>query len=388
MKNIIYYLFLLLVVLNSCRDDSLYSVGKTRVTEDMITVNIKDSLYLTESAIDKNYIFRGGDYGKQYTYSDISKVDDNTLLMAAVSEERITDFSYKYLVTSYSTDSGNTWSKPVKINHSVNENYLNVSAPTLLNRGNGHIMLFFGMKYDSKRIDIMYKESFDGGKNWGNDQIVYGKNQGYQTLNNDRVILHNGRIIIPIAVPDKPDDLMESINSAMSVFYYFSDDFGKTWHKSEIFSQNKAAFLEPGITSLSSNELLMNIRMNTGRILFARSLDNGINWNYEYSDVKSPSSPQKIIRINESEKLVMVWNNTDENYASHSGNRSPLSVAVSVDKGKNWKRIVTLESNLSNDYSYPSIMQDSNYVYITYYELDLVKTGYSVKLAKINKKDL
>ncbi len=347
-------------------------------------VKIEDSL-LRIPAIEKykSYIFQSGYLDKQYAYSDITRISDSTILFACVSAPHISDFVAADLVISKSNDNGQTWSKPQKISHSVNEPFLNISAPAFLNIDKKRILLFFGMKYNVSRIDIMCKESLDGGKTWGEDKVVYAKNQGYQTLNNDRVIFNRGRIIIPIAIPDIPDNLSKSIQNAMSVFYYYSDDMGKTWQKSSKISIDNVALLEPGITAVAPKELLMNIRLNTGKVLFARSFDNGITWNFEFSNIKSPTSPQKII-ITKKGYLLMVWNNTDKNPYSNIGNRSPLSVAISKDKGRTWKRVLEIENSENNDFSYPSIYEDKDKFIISYYERYNKTNSYSIKCTQIN----
>src|SRR5690606_4387395 len=139
-------------------------------------------------------------------------------------------------VLSSSLDSGKTWSLPQPISISLEEPYVNVFGPSLVEIGKGHVMLFFGVKFGQGRIDIYMKESFDYGENWNKEKIVYAANQGYQTTNNNRVLYNNGRLFIPLAVPNKPEDLFGSIANNMSCFYYYSDDLGKNWKKSTIFS--------------------------------------------------------------------------------------------------------------------------------------------------------
>src|SRR5690606_14354191 len=161
----------------------------------------------------------------------------------------------------------------------------------------------------------------------------------------------------------KKSDIMFSLDDVGS-FYYYSDDKGKTWRKSSIVS-NRMALFEPGITALSDNELLMNIRTNLGTVLFARSHDQGARWAFEGSNIKSPSSPQKVARIPGTDSLLMVWNYTDYIAHQHGANRSPLSLAVSTDKGYNWKRMVDLETSPGyiNDYAYPAILIEKDHIF-------------------------
>src|SRR5690606_19537646 len=125
--------------------------------------------------------------------------------------------------------------------------------------------------------------------------------------------------------------------------------------KSSTLSFPGLALLEPGIEYVGDNELLMNIRLNIGGILFARSKDFGNSWKFEVSNFQSPSSPQKIMRINGTNRLIMLWNNNNIDVWKHWGNRNPLSLALSNDGGRTWEFISHIEDNKGYDYSYPSI---------------------------------
>src|SRR5690606_37120060 len=118
------------------------------------------------------------------------------------------------------------------------------------------------------------------------------------------------------------------------IYVLYSDDLGNTWKKSHVLGHKGVAMLEPGIEYISKNELLMTIRLNLGSILFARSTDFGLTWKFEDSNFLSPSSPQKMLRLHGSDSLLLVWNNTDKDAWKHFGNRNPLSLAFSKDKGR------------------------------------------------------
>lgn len=392
MKKII-ILFSILSLLTSClydiRDiptDAVY------VDFDKAVIHIKDSLIELKNQMDnpsieieKSYIFEFtiGDY--MYAYGDLLKLNENELLVVTSRSKVLNDFGKSHLITSFSYDDGKTWSEPQEVFHNNLKEHMIISHPTLLKVDEkGHIMLFFLVKYSAESIDIFFKESFDYGKTWGEDKLVFGENQGYQILNNDRVVYENGRIIIPLSIPSNKEGVLRGYED-LSVFYYYSDDLGKTWIKSQKLSTT-FALLEPGIVPLTANEYLMNIRTNRGKILFARTKDKGLNWVFEPSNIKSPSSPQKIIKLPISKDLLMVWNYTDENYTASVGNRNPLSLAISKDRGYNWTYLFDIEKyypqvdKLKYNYSYPSVMVEDGTIYITYFE---IYGGSALKLARI-----
>lgn len=376
------------ILLTSCFTGAIEDIPEEslKILNEPI-IHIKNSE--REINIEKSYIFKSGYLGNAYAYGDLIKLENGNLLLCCNTSNQITDWTALDLIISESQDNGKSWSVPRKIEHSIKEKYINKGGPSLINIGNGHVMLFFIVKYSDKRIDVMYKESYDYGNTWGDDQIVYKSDQGYTTSNNNRVHFSNNRIIVPLAIPNDADNLYKSIENNMSVFYYYSDDLGKTWYRSNNISLPNVALLEPDIIRINDSELLMNIRLNLGFILFARSKDNGTSWNFESSDISSPSSPQKITQLPQSNILLMVWNYTKENNKwQHGGNRNPLSLAISLDKGYNWEYITDIENNPEYDYSYPSITSIDDSIYITYYEIWKGKGNYSLKLAKLAKKDI
>lgn len=393
MKRALPTFFIISTIFTSCLIDI------REIPADAISVNINNTvIHITDNLIDlknqtdspnieieKSYIFEfhKGDY--MYAYGDLLKVNKDELLVVTSRSMTLDDFGKSHLVTSSSFNDGKTWTEPKEVLINIPKKHLIISHPTLLKvNETGHIMLFFLVKYDAESIDIMYKESFDYGKSWGDHHIVFGENQGYQILNNDRVVFENGRIIIPLSIPSNEKGVLRNYED-FSVFYYYSDDLGKTWIKSPRLTTH-FALLEPGIVPINESEYLMYIRTNVGKVLFARTRNKGLNWTFEPSNIKSPSSPQKIIKIPKSNDLIMVWNYTDENYNAHVGNRNPLSFAISKDKGYNWNYLFDIErfnpnlDKVKYNYSYPSIKIYDDSIYITYFE---IYGGSALKLAKI-----
>lgn len=389
MKPFVYSLLIVFsVIFFSCKkkDDNLIK----NLSELKSRLDISDTFYVDKNngfdlKFKQNYIFRASQSNLQSAYGDLLVLNDSTMLIASVRGAQIADFVKKSIYIATSRNKGETWFNLKKIEHQNND-YLNVSGPSLIKISNKHLMLFVGMKYSETRIDIIVKESFDAGNSWSDDKVVYKSDIGYQTVNNNRVLYVDGRIIIPIAVPSNKNDLYGSIANNMTVYCLYSDDLGKTWNKSPDLLINGLALLEPGIEYLGNKTLLMNIRLNIGTVLFAKSVDFGMSWRFATSEFDSPSSPQKVYKIAEN-KLIMVWNNTRENYALHGLNRSPLSVAVSEDGGTRWKILGNLETGVGFDFSYPSITSDRENVYITYFEM-FPQKGHALKLSVIKKSDL
>ncbi|MBW4360337.1 sialidase family protein [Flavobacterium taihuense] len=367
-----FFCILFLFVLYSCDTDD-------KETPENITINLSTDSNIVNNTVDYSIVLKGGFLKKQYSYASTIKFEDGSLYMAGVSWGYFDDLNRDTrIVGAKSYDNGKSWSEPVLLQENIAA--INVANPSLVKITDQHLLLFFASKESTRNINLYFKESFDQGKSWGLPKILNEPNSGYYIMNNDRVVYKNNRLWVPVAVPN--GDIYENYDS-QKVFCFYSDDLGLNWKKTTSLSKDYA-LMEPGLTVLSDRELLLNMRTKKGKILFARSYDNGIGWNFEYSNIKSPAAPQTIIRKHDSDTLFMAWNNTENNYVKSAENRTPLSVAFSSDKGHNWKFITNVETSSEFAFSYPSMLLDRNNIYLSYYELHHVSHKVSIKLAKID----
>lgn len=385
------YLSLCVILFFSCKKEEKIDIG-LEYYENMVSND--HAISLVEAVkpiyIEKSYIIDARNNINNYAYPEYVRIDDNNLMMIVKSSiANIEDSAKADLIKLYSKDSGLTWRTSDYLSK-IFPNSINSSMPSVVRLGKNHLLLIYSVKFNSSRIDIYSEESFNNGTTWSEPKIVFGDNQGYQILNNSRAILHGNRIIIPISIPQNGSwNSYLTKKGAIVVFYYYSDDKGKTWNKSKALS-SEVDLLEPGIVSLSNNEMLMNIRTDYGRVLFARTTNNGNTWTFEKSNIKSPSSPQSIKRIPNTDSLLMVWNDTEFNASTHGGNRVPLSIAVSTDKGYSWKKIADVEpfNGYTIDYAYATFTFDSKFIYIIYNERQNSTSSFAIKLAKIKRGDL
>ncbi|PWB24558.1 sialidase family protein [Flavobacterium sp. HTF] len=349
--------------------------------EDDVTIKLDATQEVSPSNVDYSVVLKSGFMQRQYSYSSTIKLDDGSFYMAGVSWASFDDLSKNTKIIGVkSTDNGKTWSKPEILQENIAT--INVSNPSLIKVSDQHLLLFFAAKESTSNINLYFKESFDQGKSWGSPKIINDFNTGYYVMNNDRVVYENNRLWVPVAVPD--GEIFKTYDS-QKVFCYYSDDLGVTWKKTVRLKKNYA-LMEPCITVLSEKELLLNIRTKKGTVLFARSYDNGINWAFEYSNLKSPASPQTIFKKKNSDILFIAWNNTNSDFSKSAGNRTPLSIGYSTDKGHNWKLIGNIETASEYSFSYPSMFYDKDNLYLNYYEMNNISRNVSIKLAKIDIK--
>ena len=155
----------------------------------------------------------------------------------------------------------------------------------------------------------------------------------------------------------------------------FSDDEGKTWHRSNWIDLgghgHHDGAMEPTLAELSDGRLLMLIRTNLDRLWQAISEDGGRYWRtITPSPLDASSSPAKMIRLM-SGRLVVVWNRLNpEGFVyprrepgpwhreiSASWHREELSIAFSEDDGKTWTPPLVIARYKNGRLCYPYVFE-------------------------------
>src|SRR5258706_483371 len=126
-------------------------------------------------------------------------------------------------------------------------------------------------------------------------------------------------------------------------------DLGKTWEKTGPLNDGKTfSAIQPSILRLADGALGLVCRSKQGKVLFARSEDQGRTWSALAAlDLPNPNSGIDAVTLADG-RQVMVYNDTPRG-------RTPLNVAVSAG-GVKWTNVLTLESS-AGGYSYPAGLQ-------------------------------
>ena len=90
----------------------------------------------------------------------------------------------------------------------------------------------------------------------------------------------------------------------------------------------------------------MTLRTQLGSIFLSYSDDGGETWSLaQTTGLKAPESGTCLRRISGTNNLLLVWNDGIYDPGHHHyGRRTPLSLAVSKDEGKSWKRIGDIDT--------------------------------------------
>lgn len=276
------------------------------------------------------------------------------------------DHAPAQLVGRYSKDKGKTWTRDDQIIVDK-EGDMNVMSSSLLRLKNGNIALIYLRKNSLNDCMPQIRISGDEGKTWTKAASIIQDIKGYFVVNNDRVIqLKNGRLLVPVSLHKTAESKWS--NKGILRCYY-SDDQGISWKRGEtIPSPDSIITQEPGVIELKDGRIMMLIRASGGEQYRSYSSDNGITWSYaEPSGIGSPISPASIKRIPKTGDLLLVWNNNGVKGPGYfSGQRSPLTIAISSDEGQSWSKVKNIETDPKGMFCYTAIYFNNKNVLLGY----------------------
>ena len=299
----------------------------------------------------------------------------------------------------YSNDDGESWSQRSLL-FRKSEGAANLMCISFLAMENGDVGAFF-IEKDSEGTDtILFRRSADDTVNWSEPVDCLAElPKDYYVINNDRPLrLTNGRILLPVArhsIHTECEDFPAGV-----VLFVFSDDDGKTWHKtgSEIvcpFPNDPVGLQEPGLYLLPDGRIWCYIRTGLGFQFKAFSSDNGETWSPAEPDIRfsSPASPMLVKDC--CDKTVAIFNPVPEHILRDDDaefwGRTPYTIAVSDNNGITFTKdkLYYLEDDLNNGYCYPAVYDGGNYALIAYYHSNGSDCCLnSTKIIKISKDEL
>ena len=194
------------------------------------------------------------------------------------------------------------------------------------------------------KCSLMFRISDDNGMTWSEDKELEGS---FGSLpRNTTITLDTGELILP---------LTGHVEGQRGSFFLKTADNGATWEHSGLIKGGS----QPTFIQRSDGSLLALMRRQP-RIMKSESFDRGKTWTpSERTDFKNPDSGIAMTRLNNGH-LLLVFNDTDQE------DRTPLSIARSVDEGRTWEPPEILEARWG-EYSYPCIVQTlDGKIHITY----------------------
>lgn len=295
------------------------------------------------------------------------------------------------ILVSHSDDQGLTWSEPVKLFNHADANDLD---PNLIVDGNR--LLAFSTtvsKLAKHRIDSsdIYMRVSDDGQHWSPEVLmakpyryISGKiHRGYRLKDGTLVMGYAWDANAQKGRPPGNEGEMDNRSGVLR-----SGDGGKTWLAGgdiyatykRIWPKAAGGLCEPAVVALRDGSLMALVRNGSDRLYQSWSYDDGISWEKPRpGNLVAHNSPAALWLIEGSEKVLVAWDHS-------SKDRTPLSVAVSSDRGETWgePRIVARTEGLQA--AYPSVVQakDGTFVMIWHQAINENK-GLEVRIARFNK---
>ncbi len=271
----------------------------------------------------------------------------------------------------YSTDRGRTWTKPEKLKENVK----------------------YAIRLQSSKLGgpcgKQFCISIDEGKTWEKRGNIQAGDVTGTPYDNTLIQTRSGRLILPVRFTSgAAHSGIEAKNTATGIingvlktieghahfpepdiaFVFYSDDEGKTWHKSEggimIWHQEGRGGMwpcdEPSVAGLENGELLMFCRTTLGRIYAARSAHTRESKNGKEIQIKpgqrfdqpqptllaSSYSPAAVRRVPGTDDIMIIWNQVSGDEIRAGYRRGRLSSAITKDNGITWQHFRTIDASV------------------------------------------
>ena len=279
------------------------------------------------------------------------------------------DDGYARISGMTSADEGRTWSAPF-VAVADGDALVNCISPGLTRMKDGRLLLAYSWRSGGNgarnygNCAKMVRISADEGRTWSERIRITPDNSDYHTGCHDRAYsLDSGRVMVQChtILPPNVAQPGEGIKrTCMGTYFAYSDDFGKTWQRSEVMLDPIAGragrFEEASLVQRADGSLVQFIRNWHGQSFVSESADRGAAWSApQPSGVFSALAPTVVVRFPDSADLLMIWNPTWNPVARNGGHRTVLACAVSRDGGRTWGLPKALEADVAQWAEYPGV---------------------------------
>jgi len=249
-----------------------------------------------------------------------------------------------------SRDGGRSWREP-RMLVDVAPGDMNVQAPALLRLKSGKLLLICLRAHQSGGSSTMCVfSSTDDARSFGPLGPIWRRSKGQllQGGASSLVELESGRLVLPFH--GGSGNQWKQKNSA---WCFASEDKGKTWQRSTTVELPKRGAMEPSVAQLADGTLLMSLRTQLGGPYLSRSTDEGKTWSRAvFSGLEGGESCTCLRPIPGTKDVVLLWNNGTYNKKHHHfGQRTPLTAAISSDKGQSWRIVGTIADDPKAEYT-------------------------------------
>jgi predicted neuraminidase len=317
-------------------------------------------------------------------YVCLARLPNNDLL--AVFAGFPADADRTAIWSTYSTDNGRSWSKPI----------VAVDTPGTMDADPNIVVCrdrVLAIATTRKAAELIWTKfpfstSHDNGRSWMADGVIDHFHHYSSGKLQAATRLRGGRLLLPFCwdrILDRPGGVITGGEPQMisNAAVLYSDDDGHTWLKggdldiSDVPGGRGINGLdEMCLAELTDGSVFALCRTGADRLYEARSTDLGVTWSKpKPSPLVASNAPASMIALdNPRGAVVVVWNETAK------GDRKPLAAACSTDGCHSWSK----SKIVSSDYApYPSIVQAADGVIVAAW-FQKAAGGTAVAMARFN----
>jgi len=266
------------------------------------------------------------------------------------------------------------WSTPIEVAH---QDVRSLQNPVAFEEGSGRIWLLHTSQVAGQwqtNATVEYLTSDDNGRTWSKEKTLFDKPGSF--TRQPPILLSRNRWLLPMYyTPSRSiTDLAETNYSVVKI----TSDGGKNWQECAI--PKSEGLVQQSILKLDKGHFVGFFRSRYADFIYQNASEEGCQWT-----VPVPTTlPNNNSSIQSTElrdgAIAIAFNNISAGTTRdhpRTAARSPLSIALSTDGGQTWPWIRDIETavpnrsdgprNKSDEYSYPSVVQDEKgWVYVAY----------------------
>ena len=235
-----------------------------------------------------------------------------------------------------STFDGKKWSEPAVVGSEAGQPCWN---PVLFKTAKGTLFLWYKAGPSPMTWTGFSRKSTDGGKTWTKPEMMPAGMWG--PVRAKPIQLKDGTILAGTSVESHRN---------WTPYVDRSTDDGATWLRSNAYPvPGKFGQIQPTLTETDDGRVVAWMRSRDPRkVCRAESKDGGKTFTpAEETELPNPSTGLDVVKTGPG-GLVLIYNHTP-------AGRTPLSLAISLDDGKTWKKSQDLETE-PGEYSYPAMI--------------------------------
>ncbi len=271
------------------------------------------------------------------------------------------DHAMSRVWTRVSHDDGRTWVEPRMLVDSLPGD-INVGMPAAVLLPSGELLMVCLRTHNPSSSTMCVFRSSDHGRTFVEGPPVWRHSAGIflQGGATSIVRLTSGRILLPFIYCPPGKDTRK-----IGASCFVSDDSGHTWRRTPAkLELPRRGADEPSVAELDGGLLVMSIRTQLGGPYLSRSRDGGESWSGPEPagwtqtggiPLHGTESCTCLRRIPGTNALMLLWNNAEYHMnADHSGARTPLTAAVSVDAGDSWTIVSEVAAGQNYEFTNPN----------------------------------